>query len=176
MKRKQVLLAIFSHPDDELGCAGSLANHSDAGDDVYLLFLTRGENATTIPGTPEEKMRIRKKHSEEIEEILGVKVLFLDFPDSRIQYTMEGAYKIAEELKRIRPNAIITWNQVKRLGAGHPDHRNTSKLVYDAISYARYNTSGSKFEPVRLPMTLYTYVQQGGQDEFLYTMLMLGTN
>ena len=166
MEKKRTLMAIFSHPDDELGCAGTLANHSDAGNDVYLMFLTRGENATTIPGTAEEKIKIRKKHSEEIEKILGIKVLFMDFPDSQIEYTMEGAYKIAEELKRIRPNAIITWNQTKRLGSGHPDHRNTSKLVYDAISYARYNAHGSKFDPVRIRMTLYTYTLQGNQTEF----------
>ena len=48
------LLAVFAHPDDEASCVGTLANHSDAGDAVRLLWLSRGENATTLAMDREE--------------------------------------------------------------------------------------------------------------------------
>lgn len=151
------LLAIFAHPDDELGCAGTMANFSDAGNEVHLLFLTRGENASTIPGTPEDRIIARKEHADEIAKLLNVTVHFLDFPDSRVAHNVEGGYKLAQKIKEIKPHAIITWNQSTKLGAGHPDHRNTSKLVFDAISYARYREENSELEPHRIPVTLYQY-------------------
>ena len=61
----------------------------------------------------------------------------MDFPDSKIEYNMENGYKVAELIKETRPNVIITWNKFERMGSGHPDHRNTASLVYDALNYAR---------------------------------------
>ena len=156
---QNVILAIFAHPDDELACIGTLANHVDAGDDVHLLFLTKGENASTIPGTPEDRVIARKEHTKHIEKLIGLKVHFLDFPDSHLAYSVDGAYKVAEQIKKIRPNAIITWHQSKILGAGHPDHRNTSQLVFDALSYSRYRKEGSEYKPLRTRLTLYMYTQ-----------------
>jgi N-acetylglucosamine malate deacetylase 1 len=151
------LLAIFAHPDDELGCVGTMANFADAGHKVHLLFLTKGENASTIPGDNEERITARKQHANEVANLLNCKIHFMDFPDSAVEYTVEGAYKIADKIKEIKPHGIITWNQSTKLGAGHPDHRNTSLLVNDAISYARYRNKESPLEPHRINVTLYQY-------------------
>lgn len=151
------VLAIFSHADDELGCAGTMANHVDAGHDVHLAFLTKGENSTTVQGNNDQTVVTRKSHTDKISELLGVKIHLLDFPDSRIEYTMENGYKVAELIKQIQPHIIISWSEFTSMGAGHPDHRNTSKLVWDAINYARYQSPGSKFEPYRSPINLYRY-------------------
>ncbi|MHA2501470.1 MAG: PIG-L deacetylase family protein [Candidatus Kariarchaeaceae archaeon] len=151
------ILAIFAHADDELGCVGTLANHADAGDEVTLLFLTRGENATTVMGNNDETMAKRQAHTDKISELLGVTIRFLDFPDSNIPYTVDGGYKIAEVIKEIRPHVIISWNQFTNMGAGHPDHRHTASLVFDAINYARYTRNDSPYEPFRDPISFYRY-------------------
>lgn len=151
------LLAIFAHPDDELGCAGTLANHSTAGHAVHLLFLSQGENASSIEGSNEDRIRERKIHTEKIGKLLNVTIHFLDLPDSRIAYTVENAYKVAEKIREIQPDGIITWNVNLRVGAGHPDHKNTSRLVLDAINYARYRTPDSSFHAFRKPLSLYQY-------------------
>ena len=39
----KTLLVALAHPDDEIGCAGTIAAHSALGHRVVLLFLTRGE-------------------------------------------------------------------------------------------------------------------------------------
>jgi len=154
---KKTLLAIFAHSDDELNCVGTMANYSDAGHNVVLAFLTKGENASTLKGNAQEIMEKRRKHTQSIEKLLGVKVRFLDFIDSNIENTVENGYKVAEFLKEIKPDIIITWSKFDRVGGGHPDHRNCSDIVRDAISYARYKRNGSNFEPYRETIDFYTY-------------------
>ncbi len=158
-KRKTVL-AIFAHSDDELSVAGTLANHSANGDDVYLAFLTKGENASTVKGTSDEIKRKREEHTKKISSLLGVTVRYLDFPDSKIEHNVEGGYKIAELIKEIRPEILISWTKYSNIGGGHPDHRNTAELVFDAISYARYKNGASKFEPYREYISYYTYLNR----------------
>jgi len=34
------VVAVFAHPDDESGAVGTLMNHSDRGDNVYVVMLT----------------------------------------------------------------------------------------------------------------------------------------
>lgn len=155
---KKTILAIFAHSDDELSVAGTLANHSERGDDVYLAFLTKGENSSTVIGNSDEIKQKREEHTRKISELLGVTIKFLDFPDSKIAHTVENGYKVAELIKEIRPNILISWTEFQRLGSGHPDHRNTSKLVLDAISYARYKNNNSPFDPYREIYSFYTYL------------------
>ncbi|MCG3219274.1 MAG: PIG-L family deacetylase, partial [Candidatus Heimdallarchaeota archaeon] len=38
--KPSTILAIFPHPDDELGCIGTLANHSQRGDKVHMIWTT----------------------------------------------------------------------------------------------------------------------------------------
>ena len=45
-RKPKNVVAIFAHPDDEASVVGTLANHSEKGDNVYVIFLTRGENAS----------------------------------------------------------------------------------------------------------------------------------
>ncbi len=155
---KKIVLAIFAHADDELNCIGTLANYADDGHMVYLAFLTKGENSSTVKGNSEEIVKKRKEHTEKIENLIGVKVRYLDFEDSNIAYTVENGYKIAELIKEIRPQIMITWSKYESVGGGHPDHRNCADLVRDATSYARYKRNGSNFPPHRERIDFYTYV------------------
>jgi LmbE family N-acetylglucosaminyl deacetylase len=154
---KTVVLAIFAHPDDEIGCAGTMANHVDNGDEVHLLFLTKGENITNMDGSPEELIAKRRAHTDKIENLLGVKVHFMDFPDSRIEVTMEGGYKVATMLRKLKPNIVIT--DAEDGVNGHPDHVNTHKLVMDALSYCRFKDPNTDLPPHRSPINVYVGAQ-----------------
>jgi LmbE family N-acetylglucosaminyl deacetylase len=132
------VLAVFAHPDDEASCVGTLANHSDAGDAVRLLWLSRGENATTLALDREEKIRERARQAQEVGALLGAETGFLDFPDAGIVHSRENALVVSEVIRSWKPTIIITWSRSRAVGAGHPDHRNTHAIVLDAVTYARF--------------------------------------
>ena len=160
-QEKKRVLAIFAHSDDELGCVGTMKNYVEEGHEVFLTFLTKGENATTVVGNSQEITEKRREHTRKIESLLGVKVNYLDFIDSKVEYSVESGYQVAEHIKEIRPKIIITWNKIDSVGGGHPDHRNCSDIVRDAISYCRYKNPKSDHEPWRETIDFYMYYFPG---------------
>ncbi len=148
------ILAVFAHPDDEASCVGTLANHGDAGDAVRLLWLSRGENATTLAMGREEKIRERARQAEKVGALLGAETGFLDFPDAGIVHTRENALVVSEVIRSWKPTIVITWNRSRAVGAGHPDHRNTHAIVLDAVSYARFPLTAGQ-EVHREHMSVY---------------------
>ena len=155
-KEKLTLIAVFAHPDDEVGAIGTLIKHRDAGDDVYVILLTYGENASTFEGTKEEIKERRKEHVKRVEQLLDIKYKFLGLPDSAVFPSVDNAKKLASMFKELKPDIIITWNQSVNLGIGHPDHRYTYNIVLDAISYARYKNENDVYPPHRERISLYT--------------------
>ncbi len=60
------VLAVGAHPDDiELGCAGALARHVAAGDEVTMLVLTPGESGP-------QGLTSRVREQETASALLGV--------------------------------------------------------------------------------------------------------
>lgn len=155
MNSKETVLAIFAHPDDELTTVGTLANHAQRGDRAILAWLTYGESATTIEGTPDEKAQIRENHTKKVGKLLGTETRILGFRDSHVERSVESAYIIADLIREVKPSIIITWGIFWQPGAGHPDHRNTAYNVLDAISYARFPLEGSKYPPHRERVGIY---------------------
>ena len=151
------LLVALSHPDDEVGCAGTIATHAAAGDRVVLLWLTRGE-MTEIYGDLDqtEVAERRQRHGQEAAEILGAEARFLSFPDTRIQATPDAAREVATVIADVRPDAVVTWGDAWVRGMRHPDHQATGRIVRDAITLARLRRVVGPAEPHRDPAPLFT--------------------
>ncbi|MFQ6087891.1 MAG: PIG-L deacetylase family protein [Candidatus Methanofastidiosia archaeon] len=149
------LLAIFAHPDDEISAIGTLANHTERGDEVYLTWMTEGRKATTLKVSEDEKAEIRKRQAKKIGKLIGAKTRFLNFKDAEIFPSREAALKVSELIKEVKPQILITWNKFLSTGAGHPDHRYTSEIVLDALTYARFPEEKSKFSPHRDFVNVY---------------------
>jgi LmbE family N-acetylglucosaminyl deacetylase len=156
------VVAVFAHPDDEAGALGTLANHSDRGDNVYVVMLTHGENASSLKGTPEEIAKTREGHVSKIEEIIDAKYILMDIPDSGVTPSIENAKKLASIFKELKPDIVITWGEYKTLGLGHPDHRYTHTITLDALSYSRYKNNNDEHPPHREPVSLYTPIEGAG--------------
>ncbi len=47
--KRQKILVVAAHPDDEvLGCGGTIAKYTKAGDKVYCLFLGKGKASRNL--------------------------------------------------------------------------------------------------------------------------------
>lgn len=154
----KTLLAALAHPDDEVGCAGTLAVHAAAGHRVVLLFLTCGEMTESLGvSDAAEVARRRMQHGQEAGRILGAdEVRFLDMPDTRLQVTVDAGYRVAAEIAAVRPDAVITWGDAWIRGPRHPDHDAAGRIVRNAITLARIARVVSPALPHRDPVPVYT--------------------
>lgn len=118
------VLAIGAHPDDvEAGCAGTLALHTNRGDKVYILVLTRGE----VSGDPQVKEIACRKSAK----MLGVTDLFFgEFKDTMVPKSIETIRVIEGVLDKVKPDIVYTTS----FKDVHQDHRNTS---YATLAAAR---------------------------------------
>lgn len=150
----KTVLTVFAHPDDEILCIGTLANHAKRGDRVVISWMTDGRMTSVLKGSPEEKAKVRRKQMEKVAKLVGAETRVLDFKDSKIYPSWEASIKVSELIKEIKPDILITWNQFFSTGGGHPDHRYTSVITLDAITYARFGFE-SKFPPHREFVSIY---------------------
>lgn len=157
------LLAVFAHPDDELGCVGTLRKHAARGDEVMLVWTTYGELASQFADTSEQEVRrIRQGHGEMVASKLGATPHFFDLGDSRMTGTRHEGLALARLYARFKPDAVLTWSD----DHPHPDHRNTAKIAFDAVTLARIpkiiNDDAARegaevLEPHRKPLRFYQY-------------------
>jgi LmbE family N-acetylglucosaminyl deacetylase len=133
------LLCVLAHPDDEsLGTGGTLAKYAAEGVATYLVTATRGERGRFFDGQespgPAIVGRTRETELREAAKELGLReVSFLDYEDGALDRAPAGeaVEKIADHLKRIQPQVVITFGPD---GAyGHPDHVAISQFTTAAV-------------------------------------------
>jgi LmbE family N-acetylglucosaminyl deacetylase len=153
---KTILIAL-SHPDDELGCAGTAALHAARGDRVVLLWLTRGGMTEVYGHLPVEEVEARRtEHGVRAARILGAEARFLDFPDTQVEATRAAAFEVARVVAEVKPDAVVTWGEAWVRGARHPDHQATGKIVRDAVTLARLGRVVHPLPPHRAFVPIFT--------------------
>lgn len=158
MTSPRTLLVALAHPDDEVGAAGTILTHRERGDRVVVLWLTRGEMASSLASLPvEEVIRRRKEDGAAAGELLGVETRFLDFPDAGLMASPEAAARVAKVVAEVRPDAVITWGDGWVRGARHPDHQACGRIVRDAVTLARLDRVVRPAEPHRAVVPVFTY-------------------
>jgi len=151
------LLALLSHPDDEVLCAGTLLAQREAGYRTVVVWLTRGEMTEAFgPLPPEDVAERRVALGHRAGELLGAETRFLDFPDTGLEPTREAAGQVAGVIAEIGPSAVISWGDSWTRGMRHPDHQATAKIVRDALTLVRIRKVVEPREPHREFTPLFT--------------------
>lgn len=175
MTKKQTLLAIFAHPDDEsFGTGGTLAHYATKGVHVALVCATRGEVgeiATPDLATVETLGDVREAELYCACQALGISDLnFLDYRDSGMAGTPENdnprafvnaptekvVARLVGIIRRLRPHVIVTFEP--NGGYGHPDHiaihRHTVAAFHAAGNPDYHSEQGLPWQPSRLFYTV----------------------
>lgn len=151
------ILVVLSHPDDELGCAGTIAQHAARGDRVVLAWLTRGGMTEAMGDLPvAEVERRRTEHGLEAARLLGCEPRFFDFPDTALTVTREAVLTVARLIAEVGPDAILTWGDAWVRGMRHPDHQATGQITRDAVTLARLSRVVAPLAPHRAPAPVFT--------------------
>ena len=110
MSKKNKILVIAAHPDDEIfGCAGTLIKHSKKKDDIYIIYLADG--VTSRDNYKKKEIEIRKKQAKEVGKLLKVKKqFFLNFPDNKLDSLplLDLIKSFEKSIKKLNPKIIYT--------------------------------------------------------------------
>lgn len=160
MSRPLTILAIFAHPDDEIGVGSSLAYYSDRGVRTVLLCATRGEAATIYCddcATRENLAQVRTAELECACAHIGIHELrWLDWPDGGVKdLPREQAIgEIVRHIRDIRPHVILTHPEHGLYP--HPDHLAIWEMVREAFTLAADDAAYPEAGPAWAPARLFT--------------------
>lgn len=151
--RKQVLLAVLAHPDDEsFGMGGTLAYYARRGVDVHLVCATRGEAGEVDDKYLQGFKTIAELRVNELRCAAGLLGLagvhYLDYRDSGMAGSPENqhpqalaaapvdevAEKIAIWIRQLKPQVVVTFDPIG--GYRHPDHIAVHKATVKAYTLA----------------------------------------
>jgi LmbE family N-acetylglucosaminyl deacetylase len=134
------VLVVVSHPDDaEFGAGPTIARLVRAGARADYVLTTDGAKGTEDPSvTPEQLSTTRRAEQRAAADILGVSdIVHLDYPDGYLQPTLELRRDITRQIRRFRPDLVITQNPQRRLDhnpyIGHPDHLATGEATLASV-------------------------------------------
>jgi LmbE family N-acetylglucosaminyl deacetylase len=137
-ERQKSILACFAHPDDELGVASLIAQEVARGTSATLICTTNGDVGTVDEQYLRGYSSIAELRLAELTcatKLIGfTEVVTLGYRDSGMMGSADNqhpqsywqappevaAEQVAEVMRRVRPQVVITFNT---FGAyGHPDH------------------------------------------------------
>jgi LmbE family N-acetylglucosaminyl deacetylase len=142
MLPEQAYAMIFApHPDDaEGGIGGTMVHWAREGKGVILVICTNGDKGTNDPKiAPRELVKIREKETRTGAELMGVReVIFLGHPDQTIADEPVFRKEVTRLIRMYRPEVVATTDPERKY-MSHPDHRNTGRVVLDAVSLYTHN-------------------------------------
>jgi len=144
----RTLVAVLAHPDDEGPAGPVLARYAREGVQVHLIVASNGEQGvganpeflrTQSIAAGDSLAKLRTEEARCSATALGTNApILLGFPDGKLgDYISDRTLvyrltdRIAAEIQRLHPDALITWGPEG--GTGHPDHRLVSEVVTQLV-------------------------------------------
>ncbi len=138
--KNYTILAIFAHPDDEIGAGSTFAHYSDADVRIVLACATRGEAATIFCDNCATRETLAEVRTSELQcacDRLGIQELrWLDWPDGGIRDLprRDAIHQVVELIRDVHPTIIITHPENGLYP--HPDHLAVWEVVRAAFDAA----------------------------------------
>jgi len=157
-------LSFGPHPDDaEIGTGHLLRKMKSLGHTTGIIDMTTGDMGW---GSPE----IRLRECAEAGRILKLDVREnLDLGDGRIEDTFENRCKVAEVIRRHRPQIVLApyYNLPIGRGLGHNDHYKTGQIVSNAFNLAHLRKAPIPGEPHQARAIYFYFLPPGIPPTFI---------
>jgi two-component system, NtrC family, response regulator HydG len=120
-----VVASIGAHPDDiELGMGGTLAKHSNRGDEIHIIVCTLG-----IGGISEDP-KARENEAQAASKILNAKLHIFDFPVVKLNKpSIEFERILKRTINHINPHRIYTQSPFDY----HQVHESVSECTTNVV-------------------------------------------
>ncbi len=156
-------LVVMAHPDDvDFGAAGTVATWTDGGVSVTYCIVTDGDAGGFDPKVPRAQIpTIRRAAQDAAAKVVGVSdVVYLGYPDGRLQPSMDLRRDIARVIRRVRPHRVLcpsperSW---QRIYGSHPDHLAAGEAALCAVypdarnAFAHPELAVEGYEPWTVP-------------------------
>ncbi len=127
------VLAVVAHPDDECMLSGTLALQAHAGIDVTLAVACNGNMGGLAGADPQARAATRHAEMQEVCEMLGVSLEWLDYGDDNFMEHYHERYQAMEMdfrnlVRRVDPDLML----VTPLDDYHQHHRHTAEVALNA--------------------------------------------
>lgn len=144
------ILVFGAHADDaEIGMAGTIAKHVQAGFKVGVCDLTEAEMSSN--GTVE----LRRQEADAASSVLGLSVRSnLKLPDRGLLGTRDQLDLVVAEIRKYQPKIVFAPYWVDR----HPDHIACSKLIEEAVFNAKLRKYMSQLPAVQVEQLIYYFI------------------
>ena len=126
----QRVLVIAPHPDDELGCGGTLLLHERAGDEVHVVYVTDGRGSGAYGLGPDEMAKRRRKEAAAVTPMLrlaGMHWLGLreyEWEESALVPVLQ------DMLRQTTPQIVYAPSRIDF----HPEHVRVGRCLAQAIA------------------------------------------
>ena len=133
------VMVVGAHPDDpEFLAGGTVARLAKVGREITYVIVTNGNKGSGDRSMTSEQLRpIRAEEQRRAARVLGVeRVEFLGYEDGEVEDTRNLRRDITREIRRWRPELIITLNPHRtytNFPGWHRDHRITGRVVLDCV-------------------------------------------
>ena len=133
------VLFVGAHPDDsEFLAGGTIARFVKEGRELAYVIVTNGNKGSADGGvTSPQLIPIREAEQRHAARVLGVAgVEFLGYEDGELEDTRDLRRDVTREIRRWRPELVITLNPRRTYNnfpGWHRDHRTTARVVLDCV-------------------------------------------
>jgi len=174
MKEQLRILSIGAHPADVFDqSGGTMAHHAERGDWVGCVVLTHGARvhdtiisdsmfhrdevpeAEELEATMQDRADVKADETRTACAILGVRdVVFFGADDAVLLVDRELVRRLAREIRRLRPDVVLTHFPKERDGLVNP-HAVAGQIVLHALSLARSVDPGDRTPPHRVAQVFF---------------------
>jgi LmbE family N-acetylglucosaminyl deacetylase len=142
------VLVVATHPDDEIGCAGTLLLHARAGDEVHLAHVTDGRGARMLGVPPDAVAALRRREAEVASTRLAV-------TGAHWLGLREGAWEeealataLRELFLRVAPHVLYAPSRVDF----HPEHMRVAEVLGGLLASPDRELTVRVYE-IQVPLT-----------------------